>query len=812
MHQPGCGIGPQVCLRYDLRNVSPELTGGRMASLSRPGAAQPDRLMMSTPKISLLAASAFLACFPLLAGAVTLGDLRVTSAPGQPLEAVLEVNDVDITLSPLLVRVAPPASYLREGVSWPQEAQDLKMARMSDDAGKVRVRVVGKQSLAEGFPLLIEMNAGGKVTVRTYQIEPSNGAFTVTAHGELPASQPAPAKAQEPKAEPEPRPEPEAKPEGTAPQEESSAAPAPAAKETPQQGRRLVRRGSRFAPDVVREYVSLNGFNPAEVFHVQQDMTLWSIAQLYWPSYPGALLEQTAVALTNKNPDAFVNGDPSRIRAGESLAAPTSDEVFAIDPLEAFRKVHGASAEVPEPTQNLIDAQRRSREAAGETAAAQLAAKSRGASSETVAEAGRAALSSWEAEHPGAGSAAPQAAVTPAPEVKKPQVPAAEKESEPASPAAAAEPKAAENAAASEAAASEKPAAEPSAGEAKNAQQAAQEQAAAGEAKPADAYQNSQSAAAEAPSAAKGAAAQEDGKRPMVSYVLVLAGILILAVVTLINRRKKRAQEKAQKASAEGVVSFQRDVPPATDAQLKAVDATVSEAVKNGTTAGAMGAGSMAYAQAQMEADKAAEAPDAAEASEASEASGTAEAAEAAEAPKAPAEAGEPATSRPAAEDPNQPWLSAEDAELPPLSDEERESSEQMGAKGAEMLAELGRIDLSLDDAAPARKADAPAVPPYIPPLAPEPIASEDAPLPPAFAPSEPAAVPPPEPVRVPNERERARLEAIEAKLSLAKSFLSLGAKKEALELLSEARKEGTEQQRAAAQEMLDRIRADGAI
>ena len=118
-------------------------------------------------KLSMLAAAAAaaLAVFPSLSQAVELGDLKVVSQPGQPLEAVLDVNDVDITISPLLVRVAPPATYLREGVEWPREAQDLKMARMGGEAGKVRVKVVGGQSLSEGFPLLIEMNAGGKVTV-----------------------------------------------------------------------------------------------------------------------------------------------------------------------------------------------------------------------------------------------------------------------------------------------------------------------------------------------------------------------------------------------------------------------------------------------------------------------------------------------------------------------------------------------------------------------------------------------------------------------------------------------------------------------
>ena len=54
-------------------------------------------------KLSMLAAAAAaaLAVSPSLSQAVELGDLKVVSQPGQPLEAVLDVNDVDITISPL---------------------------------------------------------------------------------------------------------------------------------------------------------------------------------------------------------------------------------------------------------------------------------------------------------------------------------------------------------------------------------------------------------------------------------------------------------------------------------------------------------------------------------------------------------------------------------------------------------------------------------------------------------------------------------------------------------------------------------------
>lgn len=746
-------------------------------------------------KLSMLAAAAAaaLAVFPSLSQAVELGDLKVVSQPGQPLEAVLDVNDVDITISPLLVRVAPPATYLREGVEWPREAQDLKMARMGGEAGKVRVKVVGGQSLSEGFPLLIEMNAGGKVTVRSYRLDPVNGTFRVSAAEEMPAAEPKVAAGGESSAAPA------AESAETAPQsmkavdksvekvsetaekpvEKTAFAAAEAHPKTTQRieekeklvkslevGKKGGHRTGRYAPNVVREYVALNGFNPNDAFTVQRDMTLWSIAKLYWPSCPGALLEQVAVALTQKNPSAFVDGDPSRIVIGQSLSAPLSDEVFAIDPMEAFRAVHGASAAVPGPTQNLIDAQHRSREAAGETAAAQIAALSRGESVEQVAETGRKALDAWESDQKKAAAAgAPTAAVNALAEAapalhEAPESAAPAEASAEANPPAAAPVSEAETAAADTGAAAQPTAETDSKTEA--AAPSPTESAPAEDAKPAQSAADAQQPAAEE-------------KRPLISYLLIIVGIAIIASIAWRKRREKAVKEAEEAVAAakkgQGVVAFQRDVAPAGEAQLKAVEATVDEAVKNGTTAGAMGVGAMAYTEAQMKADAQAAAAEAAA-----------------------------ATAKKQVEE--QPWLKADDndQELPPLSDEERESSERTAKQTAGMTAEkLKRVDLNLDAQTPA----------YVPPLAPEPIPTEAAAAPVKAAPAPQPAAQPAAPV--PNEKERARLEAIDAKLNLAKSFIGLDAKKEALELLAEVKKEGSEVQRAAAQRLLDEVNGKSA-
>ena len=637
------------------------------------------------------------------------------------------------------------------------------------------------------------MNAGGKVTVRSYRLDPVNGTFRVSAAEEMPAAEPKAAAGGESSAAPA------AESAETAPQsmkavdksvekvsetaekpvEKTAFAAAEAHPKTTQcieEKEKLVKslevgkkgghRTGRYAPNVVREYVALNGFNPNDAFTVQRDMTLWSIAKLYWPSCPGALLEQVAVALTQKNPSAFVDGDPSRIVIGQSLSAPLSDEVFAIDPMEAFRAVHGASAAVPGPTQNLIDAQHRSREAAGETAAAQIAALSRGESVEQVAETGRKALDAWESNQKKAAAAgAPTAAVN-APAEAAPALHEASESAAPAQPSAEANPPAAEPVSEAETAAADTGAAAQPTTETDSKTEAAAlsptESAPAEDAKPAQSAADAQQPAAEE-------------KRPLISYLLIIVGIAIIASIAWRKRREKAVKEAEEAVAAakkgQGVVAFQRDVAPAGEAQLKAVEATVDEAVKNGTTAGAMGVGALAYTEAQMKADAQAAAAEAAA-----------------------------ATAKKQVEE--QPWLKADenDQELPPLSDEERESSERTAKQTAGMTAEkLKRVDLNLDAQTPA----------YVPPLAPEPIPTEAAAAPVKAAPAPQPAAQPAAPV--PNEKERARLEAIDAKLNLAKSFIGLDAKKEALELLAEVKKEGSEVQRAAAQRLLDEVNGKSA-
>lgn len=654
--------------------------------------------------------------FAVSAQAVSLGDLTVESKPGEPLEALLEINDLDLTISPLLVRVAPPATYLREGVNWPSQVQDLKLARDGSN-GTVRLRLYGEQALQSGsFPLLMEMNAGGTVTVRAYEVQTKDGSFVVTPSAErttvkgeprrlspeplvVPREPEAAQDNQEAKKEGKAETKSESKAESgaaalavktaAAPQKEVSAASAE------KQGK--IRRKGRYAPNVVKEYVALNGFDASQAFHVQQDMTLWSVALLYWPSYRGATLEQLVIAFRNLNRTAFKEGDPGRLEVRSVLNPPTVEEVLAIDPVAAFHEVHGADTAIPGPTQNLIDAQRLSGEAAAKVADAQDRERTAGKAPEVVAEAGQQALEEEKAE------------------AVREEAEAAEARAEAKAAEEAAEKAAAAEAAAAEKAAADAPKVEPVKTEAP--------------ARPADAA----------------------GSGGTNNLLLWGVGALVLALLAFLGLRSRKREEDPVEEKKPVAVLIQKDVPPTSEAQLKAVSTTVDEAVKNGTTAGAMGAGAMAYAMAQKDETRNSE--------KALKSEGT----------------GAPA---------DQPWLEPDDDELPPLDEEEK--GPVLGAS-RQAAAVLEGVSLDLDDAVAPAQTSAPAA------------------ATPAPAEQKPAEQP--EPAEPETDKERALAKALDAKLKLATSFVSLGAVDEALELLQEVKRRGGDELRHRAEVLEERIK-----
>lgn len=691
------------------------------------------------------------ATIPFSAQAVSLGELTVESLPGEPLDAILRIDDVDLTVSPLLVRVAPPATYLREGVQWPSQAQDLRIMKDRTLSG-VSVRVVGNAKLDGSFPLLIELNAGGSVTVRQYEISAVNGAFEVHPVAERTTVRP-------PK-------ETFFLPEEAESQKTNDAAAAPSAEDDRHEetkaeaASRKPSRQGRFAPNVVKEYVALHGFDASEPFVVGQDMTLWSIVKLYRSTYEGATMEQILSAFVKKNPDAFPKGEAAAMCAGVKLLPPSTEEVFSVDPEAAFVEQHGAGTEMPAVTRQLIDAQKHSRMLAAEVGRTQQTARDSGKTPEEAAAAAAVVMEAWvRKEASGTKESVMNAPSEPTastvPEAEPAPVESASAQTNAAETSEPAE--AVEATGAVDAVGTTEPV-EPVQEAARTEEAEASPEASVAPAEP----------SVEAAPASVEAAPQEKSGFDKAWLALAALVAAILGALWFVRRRGEKNDGSDGRKPA--VVKVSREVPKTSDAQIAALKATVDECVKNGTTGGAMGVGTQAFEEAKKaQAEKSRKDAEASEAEQARKAGGIYE---------------------------KQPWLIPDEgadaiAQKMPESMTPRE--EAVLSEAASAVSALDLVDQNplAEQEKPLFKVKATMRPAEMPAAA-NPAEASGA----ALEQTEPRSA-----------KEQAFTESMEAQLKLAESFIGLGALKEALELLGEIRRHGLPAQQERAAYLESRIR-----
>ena len=109
------------------------------------------------------------------ASAAELGALTVYSNVGEPLEAKLEVRDVNPKVEPLLVRLAPSSVYQRVGKDSKVNTRDLTLELESKSPYVVRIN--GKNPIsAKEFPLIVELSEAGRISAKLYTVQLREGA------------------------------------------------------------------------------------------------------------------------------------------------------------------------------------------------------------------------------------------------------------------------------------------------------------------------------------------------------------------------------------------------------------------------------------------------------------------------------------------------------------------------------------------------------------------------------------------------------------------------------------------------------------
>lgn len=242
------------------------------------------------------------------AQAAYLGQLQVTSQVSQNFQATFLVHDVSPTGSSLTARLAPAETYSKYGITMPETAKGLNLALINKSPLTLRISS-SRPAVERAFPLLVELNEGGHVTVRQYNIH--IGATGSVEPVEVVSMTAAPITAATPVTKSAPEPKPAVKTASVA----KSSAPATAAK-------------TEMTP---LERMQAKNYDLSKPVLVEAGYTPWSLGVLYQKRYPNASVNQVLVALAIHNPEAFPAGNVRQLKAGAKVTAPSASLVESIN-------------------------------------------------------------------------------------------------------------------------------------------------------------------------------------------------------------------------------------------------------------------------------------------------------------------------------------------------------------------------------------------------------------------------------------------------------------------------------------------------
>ena len=273
--------------------------------------------------LTTVAASALCFTAP-VAWALGLGRLQVQSALGETLRAEIDVTNLTPEeASNLRVRIAPPDSYRAAGVEYNAVLPSTQASLQRRADGRSYLRITSDRSVQEPFvDVILELTWSTGRLVREYTLlfDPPT-----TARASAPPSMPVtpPVIAAAPAlvdAVPPPRRTDAKPPRARLPAAEPAA-----------ESRALQR------PAVAGASTDVDGYK------VRAGDSLSRIAGR--TQRPGVSLDQMLVSLFQSNPDAFIDNNMNRLKAGVVLTVPSAQAVKSVPPAEAREVIHAQSAD-----------------------------------------------------------------------------------------------------------------------------------------------------------------------------------------------------------------------------------------------------------------------------------------------------------------------------------------------------------------------------------------------------------------------------------------------------------------------------------
>ncbi|MCW5653246.1 FimV/HubP family polar landmark protein [Hydrogenophaga sp.] len=274
---------------------------------------------------------------PTDAQALALGRVVVQSALGEPLRAEIDVPDINNEeASSLRVNLAPAEAFRAAGIDLNAALSTLQISLQRRADGRAYLRLTSARPITEPFvDLIVEANwASGRI-VRDYTLlfDPPNlraaqqpaplapGVSSTPPATTAQAPRPIPPVAQAPT------------PPATAP------APAPVARTAPAPAPTPAARTPAPAP-------APSAGSGNQQVRVRAGDTAGAIAAANRPAQVS--LDQMLVAMLRANPNAFIDGNVNRIKAGTVLDMPAAQEAAAVSPGEARQTIAAQSRDFNE--------------------------------------------------------------------------------------------------------------------------------------------------------------------------------------------------------------------------------------------------------------------------------------------------------------------------------------------------------------------------------------------------------------------------------------------------------------------------------
>lgn len=235
----------------------------------------------------VLAVAAATALTSGVAHALGLGNVSVKSFLNQPLEAEIELLEVGgLTALEIKSQLASAEEFSRAGVERQFFLTNLQFTPIISAGGKSVLRITSERSVREPYlNFLVELLWPNGRILREYTVLLDPPMYTPQEIVYVPATT-----------------TPLSTPKATA---QPAAKPAPARRAAPASPRRITASGDNQ-------------------YRVEKNDTLWSIASRVGGS---STTQQTMLAIRDLNPQAFVNGDINRLKAGQVLTLPDDAQI-----------------------------------------------------------------------------------------------------------------------------------------------------------------------------------------------------------------------------------------------------------------------------------------------------------------------------------------------------------------------------------------------------------------------------------------------------------------------------------------------------